>query len=160
MIQLKLFSGRYKFIAMDKNSITPSFPMPMRGLLLLTGMYNIAWAAFFKYFGEDFLKWLSMDSNWTGAIQSNWFGSIGMISAFLVFLSAFYPISWRYLTLAGIVGSLVLFFWFLIGFIPGLGWNKRTIFQLVFNQLLWLIPLSVISIRALEVKKYLETLEK
>lgn len=144
----------------DKNGITPTFPMQMRGLLLLTGMYNIAWAAFFKYFGEDFLRWLSMDSTWTGAMQSNWFGSMGMVSAFLVFLSAFYPISWRYLTWAGILGSLVLSFWFLIAFIPELGWNKRTIFQLVFNQLLWLIPLSVISLRAIKVQKYLETLEK
>ncbi|EKB47722.1 hypothetical protein [Cecembia lonarensis] len=144
----------------DKNGITPTFPMQMRGLLLLTGMYNIAWAAFFKYFGEDFLRWLSMDSTWTGAMQSNWFGGMGMVSAFLVFLSAFYPISWRYLTWAGILGSLVLSFWFLIAFIPELGWNKRTIFQLVFNQLLWLIPLSVISIRAIEVKKYIETIEK
>ncbi|MGY6741759.1 MAG: hypothetical protein ACXIUQ_03410 [Cecembia sp.] len=144
----------------DKNSITPTFPMQMRGLLLLTGMYNIAWAAFFKYFGEDFLRWLSMDSTWTGAMQSNWFGSVGMVSAFLIFLSAFYPISWRYLTWAGILGSLVLSSWFLLVFIPELGWNKRTIFQLVFNQLLWLIPLSVISLRAIKVQKYLEALEK
>lgn len=156
LIQLKLFSGRYKFIPMDKSSITPSFPMPMRGLLLLTGMYNIAWAAFFKYFGEDFLKWLSMDSHWTGAMQSNWFGSIGMISAFLVFLSAFYPISWRYLTWVGIVGSFALALWFVIGFIPELGWNKRTIFQLAFNQLIWLVPLIIISKRAMDVKTFLE----
>ncbi|WP_291778708.1 hypothetical protein [Cecembia sp.] len=142
----------------DKNSITPSFPMPMRGLLLLTGMYNVAWGAFFKYFGEDFLKWLSMDNTWTGAMQSNLFGSVGMVSAFLVFLSAFYPISWRYLTWAGILGSLVLTVWFLIGFIPELGWNKRTIFQLVFNQIVWLVPLTLISKRAVEVKKYLETI--
>lgn len=100
-----------------------------------------------------------MDSSWTGAMQSNWFGSVGMLSAFLVFLSAFYPISWRYLTWAGIFGTLVLTVWFLIGFVPELGWNKRTIFQLVFNQLLWLIPLSVISIRAIAVKKYVETLD-
>lgn len=134
----------------------PNFPMPMRGLLLLTGMYNMAWSAFFRYFGEDFLKWLSMDSNWSGALSSNWFGSIGMISAFLIFLSAFYPISWRYLTWAGIAITVCLVIWFIVGFIPDLGWNKRTIFQMVFNQILWLIPLGVISIRAIEVKKYLE----
>ncbi len=143
----------------DQNSITPSFPMPMRGLLLLIGIYNMSWAAFFKYFGEDFLKWLSMDNTWEGAFQSNWFGSVGMLSAFFIFLSAFYPISWRYLTWAGILGTLVLVFWFLVGFVPELGWNKRTIFQLVFNQMLWLIPLSLISKRAIEVKKYLETID-
>lgn len=141
---------------MDKTASTPSFPMPLRGLLLLTGMYTFAWAAFFRYFGEDLLKWLSMDSTWGSAMQSSLFGSIGMLTSFLIFLSAFYPLSWRYLSWIGIVGTLVLTIWFVVGFVPELGWNKRTIFHLLFNQLLWLILLSYISKRALDVKRFLE----
>jgi hypothetical protein len=143
---------------MDKNSIMPSFPMPMRGLLLLTGMYTFAWSAFFRYFGDDLLKWLSMNSTEALDFNGRIFGSIGMLISFLIFLSAFYPISWHYLIMVGIAGKLLLAGWFLFSFIPELGWNKRSIFHLVFNELLWLIPLSIILFRSIRVKKYLKEL--
>jgi hypothetical protein len=143
---------------MDKNSIMPSFPMPMRGLLLLTGMYTFAWSAFFRYFGDDLLKWLSMNSTEALDFNGRIFGSIGMLISFLIFLSAFYPISWHYLIMVGIAGKLMLAGWFLFSFIPELGWNKRSIFHLVFNELLWLIPLSIILLRSIRVKKYLKEL--
>ena len=143
---------------MDKNSIMPSFPMPMRGLLLLTGMYTFAWSAFFRYFGGDLLKWLSMNSTEALDFNGRIFGSIGMLISFLIFLSAFYPISWHYLIMVGIAGKLLLAGWFLFSFIPELGWNKRSIFHLVFNELLWLIPLSIILFRSIRVKKYLKEL--
>lgn len=143
---------------MDKNSIMPSFPMPMRGLLLLTGMYTFAWSAFYRYFGDDLLKWLSMNSTEALDLNGRIFGSIGMLIGFLIFLSAFYPISWHYLIIVGIAGKLLLAGWFLFSFIPELGWNKRSIFHLVFNELLWLIPLSIILFRSIRVKKYLKEL--
>jgi hypothetical protein len=141
---------------MDKNSIMPSFPMPMRGLLLLTGMYSFAWSAFFRYFGGDLIRWLSMNPTEIPEINGRVFGTVGMLFGFLIFLSAFYPISWQYLIMAGIAGKLILAAWFVIAFIPELGWNKRSIFHLVFNELLWLIPLSIILIRSIQVKKYLK----
>jgi hypothetical protein len=144
---------------MDKNSITPTFPMPLRGLLLLTGMYTFAWSAFFRYFGEDFLKWLSMNPAYSAESSTNVFGIIGMILGFLIFMSAFYPISWQYLILVGIAGHLVLLVWVLVAFIPELGWNKRTIFQVGFNQTIWVFLLSYIFFRSVKVKKYLKTLK-
>lgn len=144
---------------MDKNSITPSFPMPLRGLLLLTGMYTFAWSAFFRYFGEDFLKWLSMNPDYLAESNTNVFGIFGMILGFLIFMSAFYPISWQYLILIGIVGHLALLLWVFIAFIPDLGWNKRTVFQIGFNQIIWLVLLTIVYLRSGKVKKYLQTLE-
>lgn len=144
---------------MDKNSITPSFPMPLRGLLLLTGMYTFAWSAFFRYFGEDFLKWLSMNPDHLAESNTNVIGILGMILGFLIFMSAFYPISWQYLILIGIVGHLALLVWVLLAFIPDLGWNKRTVFQIGFNQIIWIAILTVIFIRSVKVKKYLQRLE-
>lgn len=140
---------------MDKNSNIPNFPMPMRGLLLLTGMYTFAWSAFFRYFGEDLVRWLSMNPTEIPEISGRVFGTVGMLFGFLIFLSAFYPISWQYLIMAGIAGKLILAVWFIIAFVPELGWNKRSIFHLVFNELLWLVPLSIILIRSIKVKKYL-----
>ncbi|MFD2201678.1 hypothetical protein [Shivajiella indica] len=143
---------------MDKNSIMPSFPMPMRGFLLLTGMYTFAWSAFFRYFGDDLLKWLSMNPMETMDLSGRVFGSIGMLLGFLIFLSAFYPISWQYLILLGIIGKIILATWFVLVFVLELGWNKRTIFHLAFNELLWIILLSIIFARSLKVKKYLKEL--
>ena len=73
----------------------------------------------------------------------------------LIFFSAFYPVSWVYLIIAGITGKIILAIWFSLGFLPDLGWNKRTAFQLIFNEILWLVPLIVIFLRALQVKTYL-----
>ena len=69
-------------------------------------------------------------------------------------------IGWRegYLILAGIVGKLVMAAWFILGFIPALDWNKRTIFHMVFTELMWLIPLTVILLRSIKVSKYIASL--
>ncbi|EOZ92006.1 hypothetical protein A33Q_4099 [Indibacter alkaliphilus LW1] len=143
----------------DKNSSFPVFPMPMRGVLLLCGMYTFAIGAFFRYFGKDLIKWLSMNAAFSTEISSNTLGSIGMVLGFLIFLSAFYPISWNYLILVGILGKITLATWFVIGFMPELDWNKRTIFHLVFNELIWLIPLGFIFFRSIKVKKYLDSIK-
>ncbi|WP_193782429.1 hypothetical protein [Nitritalea halalkaliphila] len=87
------------------NTTTPIFPMPMRGILLLAGMYSFAWAAFFRYFGEDVLRWLAMQSTWDSSLSAQYFGAFGMLTGFLLFLSAFYPISWIYLLIAGMAGN-------------------------------------------------------
>ena len=143
---------------MDKNSLTPTFPMPMRGILLLTGMYSFAWGAFFRFFGEDLLRWLSMQAAAPVDMSGKIFGAVGMLVGFGVFLSAFYPISWRYLILFGIIGKIILSCWFVLGFVPTLDWNKRSIFHLVFNELLWLLPLTLIFLRSVKVQKYVAQL--
>jgi len=143
---------------MDKNSLTPTFPMPMRGILLLTGMYSFAWGAFFRFFGEDLLRWLSMQASAPADMSGKIFGAVGMLVGFGVFLSAFYPISWRYLILFGILGKIILASWFVLGFVPTLDWNKRSIFHLVFNELLWLLPLTLIFLRSVKVQKYVAEL--
>ena len=45
---------------MDQKPDFPIFPMHFRGLLLLAGMYTIAWSAFFKWFGEELIAWLAI----------------------------------------------------------------------------------------------------
>jgi len=53
------------------------------------------------------------------------------------------------------VASLVSFLFLYMG---DMAWNKRLGFHLIFNETLWLIPLTIILWRALQVKKYLKTL--
>jgi len=78
----------------------------------------------------------------------------------VIFVSAFYPVSWVYLIIGGIAGKIILAIWFSLGFLPDIGWNKRSGFHLIFNELLWLIPLIVIFLRGLQVRAYLNTEEE
>lgn len=143
---------------MDQKTEFPKFPMHYRGLLLLAGMYTIAWSAFFNWFGTAVLSWLSIGGTSFESLPASSYGIVGMLIGLVIFVSAFYPVSWLYLIVAGILGKILLAIWFGLGFLPDLGWNKRTGFHLIFNEILWLIPLILIGIRAFQVKKYLEEL--
>ncbi len=140
---------------MDQQSPFPVFPMYFRGLLLLAGMYTLAWSAFYKWGGTSLLNWLSMEPENVIEMDSNWFGSFGLIVGLLIFISAFYPVSWIRIMLAGIIGKVLMGLWFVIFYLPVLGWNKRTGFELIFNEIFWLIPLILILLRAKKVKEYL-----
>lgn len=144
---------------MDQKPSFPTFPMHLRGLLLLAGMYTIAWSAFYKYFGEELLRWMSMGNAGLEPLPVGYFGGFGILVGLVIFFSAFYPVSWVWLILAGITGKIILAIWFTLGFAPDLGWNKRSIFHLFFNELIWLIPLILIFLRSLQVKNYLNQIE-
>lgn len=144
---------------MDQTVTNPTFPMHFRGLLLLTGMYTIAWSAFYKWFGSQLLLWMSMGNTELTSLSASYFGTFGIVLGLVVFVSAFYPVSWVWLILAGITGKIITAIWFTLGFAPDLGWNKRTIFHLVFNELVWLIPLILIFLRSLQVKNYIKELD-
>ena len=145
---------------MDQNPSFPKFPMHFRGLLLLTGMYTIAWSAFYRYFGDQLVRWMAMGNAEIASLPTSYFGIVGILVGLVIFVSAFYPVSWVWLILAGIGGKIILAIWFTLGFTPELGWNKRSIFHLVFNELVWLIPLIFIFLRGLQVKNYLNQTEE
>ena len=144
---------------MDQKQNFPVFPMHFRGLLLLAGVYTVCWSAFYKWFGPETLQWLAMGNSEFAHFPASFFGLFGILVGILIFVSAFYPISWVWILLAGITGKIILGIWFALGFVPELGWNKRTIFHLVFNEAIWLIPLVVIFLRSLQVRNYLNELE-
>lgn len=144
---------------MDQKPSFPTFPMHYRGLLLLAGMYTIAWSAFYKYFGDVLLRWMAMGNTGLEPLPAGYFGGLGILVGLVIFFSAFYPVSWVWLILGGITGKIILAIWFTLGFAPDLGWNKRSIFHLVFNELIWLIPLILIFLRSLQVKNYLNQTE-
>ena len=138
---------------------TPNFPMHFRGLLLLAGIYTIAWSAFYKWFGPELLQWMALGVIDLEPLPSNYFGIFGILVGLVIFVSAFYPVSWVWLILTGISGKLISAIWFILGFAPEISWNKRSIFHLIFNELVWLIPLIIIFLRSLQVKNYLNQTE-
>ncbi|MEN2280646.1 hypothetical protein AAGF08_00810 [Algoriphagus sp. SE2] len=145
---------------MDEQSPFPVFPMHFRGILLLAGMYTIAWSAFFKWFGPELISWLAMGSKEITNLPSEYYGIFGIIVGLIIFVSAFYPVSWVYMIIAGITGKIILAIWFTLGFLPAIGWNKRTGFHLLINELVWLIPLITIFLRGLQVKNFLRIKEQ
>lgn len=144
---------------MDQKPNFPVFPMHFRGLLLLAGIYTVCWSGFYKWFGPELIQWMGMGVGGPLELPTNYFGSFGLVVGLVIFVSAFYPVSWVWLILAGITGKIISAIWFTLGFAPDLGWNKRSIFHLVFNELLWLIPLILIFLRSLQVKNYLNESE-
>ncbi|WPR75038.1 hypothetical protein [Algoriphagus sp. NG3] len=146
---------------MDQKSPFPVFPMHFRGILLLAGMYTIGWAAIFQLIGPSLVEWLADGNAFEASLPTSYYGGLGIVVGLLLLFSAFYPVSWVYLIIAGITGKIILAIWFGLEFIPELGWNKRTAFQLIFNEILWLIPLIAVFLRGCQVKSYLaENFEK
>ncbi|RAI94791.1 hypothetical protein [Algoriphagus yeomjeoni] len=140
---------------MDQNPSFPVFPMSFRGILLLTGMYTIAWSAIFRLMGGSIVNWFADGNMIEASLPVTYYGGFGILVGLLIFFSAFYPISWVYLIIAGITGKIILAIWFFLGFLPDLGWNKRTAFQLIFNEIIWIIPLILVFLRGCQVKSYL-----
>lgn len=101
-----------------------------------------------------------MGNSELASLPSNYFGTFGIVVGLVIFVSAFYPVSWVWLILAGITGKIISAIWFSLGFAPDLSWNKRSLFHLIFNELVWLIPLILIFLRSLQVKNYLNEIEK
>jgi hypothetical protein len=101
-----------------------------------------------------------MGNSFSQELNPSWFGNFGLLVGLVLFVSSFYPVSWIKLILGGMVGKILLASWFAIFFLPGLGWNKRSAFLLIFNELLWIIPLVWIYIRALSVKHYFESIDE
>ncbi|MEX2564887.1 MAG: hypothetical protein WD431_02985 [Cyclobacteriaceae bacterium] len=141
---------------MDTPPNFPTLTMPHRGILLLAGIYTIVWGAFFRWFGMAALTWLSMQEGFTLDSTTFYYGTLGMVSGLLIFLSAFYPLTLIYLMGIGGLGKLMGSFWFVFTYLEELGWNKRSAFHLIFNEAIWLIPLAFIFYRAWEVKKFLK----
>ena len=84
---------------MDQPLVFPKFPMHFRGLLLLAGMYTIAWSAFYTYFGETVVSWMAMGIIPTQPVPSSYFGIFGIVIGLVLFFAAFYPVSWVWLIL-------------------------------------------------------------
>ena len=59
--------------------------MHYRGLLLLAGMYTIAWSTFYVYFGETVVNWMAMGLVPSSTLPSYFFGIFGMVVGLVIF---------------------------------------------------------------------------
>lgn len=114
----------------------------MRGILLLGGFYNAIWAFFLYYKGDSYIKWIS-----EGAQQHNpWvlYQALGIaLIGFLMLWSIVNPLKYKWalfvVFLAKLFGGGVVYLLIMESTI-----NKKFIFHLLMNDIVWLVPLAII----------------
>lgn len=118
----------------------------IRGLLLLAGIYNLAWGFFIYNFPDAFITWLSQ-----GAIPKAdpivGYQGLGVLLLAGMFLwTAIYFHKLGYLVWVAIVLKLVGGPWTFYMLLDGL-YTKRFLFHLIMNDLIWVIPLTFIALK-------------
>ena len=128
---------------MEKANIKPW----MRGVLLLAGVYNLAWGMFMSVFPESFISWLSdgriMAESDFLFVQAR---AVLVFGVFLIILGVKLQHWFRLVWLAvglKLLGPVVTYY----GLLGGV-FSKKFIFHLVMNDLIWIIPLISIALLA------------
>lgn len=122
----------------------------MRGFLLLAGMYNIGWGIFIYVFPDSFYQWITQS-----ALPAPWYitwQGLGVLLFGMVYwLVASYPRRFWWMLALGIASKAVGAVGFY--FIVMEQMTKQYVFHLLMNDLLWLIPFTVILISILRVRR-------
>lgn len=123
----------------------------MRGLLLLAGFYNIGWGFFINQFPDAFYQWITMSAR-TAPLLTAWQGAVVIAFGIAYMLVAIYPIRLWFLLAIGILSKLfgaIGFYWIVME----RAINKKYLFHIIMNDLVWLIPFGVILWRMMVVRK-------
>ena len=131
--------------------ISEKVPPWMRGLLLLAAIYNVAWGLFIYNFPTSYFKWLTKASLEAPALIS--YQGLGTLIFGAIYLSAaLYPLRlWFFIPLgilSKIVGAVGAYY-----IIMDQQITRTFIFQVIMNDLIWVVPLIVIFSKILAVRK-------
>ena len=136
---------------MEDNSFPPRVEPWMRGMLLLMGAYNIGWGIFIYAFPDSFYQWLTQTEQLAPTLIT-WQG-LGVLAFGVAYmLIALYPTRLWFLVGLGFLSK----FFGAIGFyfvIMQQNITKKYIFHLIMNDLIWLIPLGIIFIKIMQVRR-------
>lgn len=124
----------------------------MRGVLLVAGVYNLAWGVFIYNFPDAFYSWLT-EQNCESAQLIVYQGAGTFIFGIIYITAALYPVRFWYLILLGFVsklsGAIGVYF-----FIIDSNITRHFIFHVLVNDMAWLIPLAIITYRAYLLRKF------
>jgi hypothetical protein len=129
-------------------------PQWMRGFLLLASIYNIAWGIFIYNFPTAYYGWLTKTNLEAPAIIS--YQGLGTIAfGAIYFLTACYPLKLWFLILLGILskltGAIGIYY-----IIMDQQMTRTFIFQMLMNDLIWIVPFILIFFKVMEVRKFRE----
>lgn len=114
----------------------------MRGLLLLAGVYNLGWGFFIYQFPGAFYQWSTMSVKSPPPV-TEWHGLGILFFGALYILTAIYPLRLWFLLAAGLLFKILGGLWFYL-YIMEKNINNRFLFHLIMNDLVWVIPFTVI----------------
>ena len=118
----------------------------MRGLLLLGAAYNFAWALFLYLAPTSYIKWITAGAQ----VTNDWvvyqrFG-IAIVGIFM-FMGMLYPVKFRWLILLSFIAKLLGGF-LVYQLLMSSEFTKKFLFHVLMNDIVWLVPLLLISIAA------------
>lgn len=118
----------------------------MRGVLLFAGVYNLAWGLFIYNFSDAFIKWLSQGVILEAPSIVAYQGMGVLLLAGIFVWTAIYFQKLGYLVWVAIVFKLIGGPWTFYMLLDGL-YTKRFLFHLIMNDLIWVIPLTIIALK-------------
>jgi hypothetical protein len=123
----------------------------MRGILLLAGAYNIGWGTFIYYLPASFYQWVTEDTSTVPALIK-WQGAGVLLFGIAYVVVAVYPRRFWWIVLLGILSKTMgaIGFYFIV---MHQSITRPYLFHLIMNDLLWLIPFTIIFVRMLQVRK-------
>ena len=136
---------------MEHNTLPLRVEPWMRGLLLLTGAYNLGWGVFIYAFPTSFYQWITQTEHVAPSLIS-WQG-LGVLAFGLAYIiAAVYPLRLWFLIGLGFASKLfgAVGFYFIV---MQQTITKKYIFHLLMNDLVWLVPLGIILIRVVRVRR-------
>lgn len=123
----------------------------MRGVLLISSVYNIAWSVFLFWSPNSYVKWMT-----EGAQSENqWviYQAIGIfLVAIMLFMGFLKPLKFKWMILfsflAKLLGGVVVYF-----LIMESQFTKKFVFHLLMNDWVWLIPIFAIVLATFKSEK-------
>jgi len=123
----------------------------MRGVLLISSVYNIAWSVFLFWSPESYIKWMTegaqSDNHWV------FYQALGIfVVAIMLFMGFLKPLKFKWLIffsfLAKLLGGVAVYF-----LIMESQFTKKFVFHLLMNDWVWLVPLFSIVLAAFKSEK-------
>ncbi|CAN5130841.1 hypothetical protein BH23BAC1_BH23BAC1_00070 [soil metagenome] len=126
-------------------------PQWMRGFLLLASIYNVAWGIFIYNFPTSYFRWLTKSSLEAPALIS--YQGLGTLIFGAIYLSAaLYPLKLWFLIPLGIIskiaGAIGAYFIIMDQMI-----TRTFLFQVIMNDLVWVIPFIIIYYEVMMVRR-------
>lgn len=129
----------------------------MRGVLLLAGAYNVGWGAFIYYLPASFYEWVTATASDIPPLIK-WQGIGVLLFGVAYIVVALYPRRFWWIVPLGILSKAIgaIGFYFII---MHQNITRPYLFHLIMNDLFWLIPLTIIFVRMMQVRKQQATHE-
>ncbi|MGK7396392.1 MAG: hypothetical protein ACNS62_17575 [Candidatus Cyclobacteriaceae bacterium M3_2C_046] len=133
---------------MRLSEVRKLFPQWMRGFLLLSGVYSIAWGIFVYNFTTAFVGWIkNAPTNETFQVELHGLGLIVLGIIFLI--TAAYPIRFWYLIVFGFAAKLMGGLWVYFSVMEQ-EITKTFILHLIINDYVWAIVLGFIAFKSVK----------